>query len=284
VKNTIAFIITICILTSCTKKEIATRTQYFPKVELKKETLPNKDKLWVFLLAGQSNMAGRGFVEPQDTIPSERILTINKKGEIIIAKEPLHFYEPSELGLDCSLSFGKELIKHVPDSISILLLPSAVGGSRVSQWLDDERHRKVRLLTNFKEKVELGKNYGQVKGILWHQGESDANQVDIPFYKDRLSELFSQFRQLVGDEKLPILIGELGIYPNRIDYEYSLQINEQIKLYTATDGNAVLIKSSDLDRKGYNGHFGSDSQRTFGLTFAEGYIGYEKSQSAKEAY
>ena len=77
-------------------------------------------------------------------------------------------------------------------------------------------------------------------------------------------------------------MGELGIYPNRIDYEYSLQINEQIKLYTTTDSNAVLIKSSDLDNKGYNGHFGSDSQRTFGLRFAEGYIRYEKSQSNVE--
>jgi hypothetical protein len=281
-KITFVFIITICISTACMKKEIAIRTQYFPKVELRKETLPKKKSLWVFLLVGQSNMAGRGFVEPQDTIPSERVLTINKKGEIIIAKEPIHFYEPTELGLDCGLSFGKEITKYISDSITLLLIPTAVGGSRISQWLDDERHRKVRLLTNFKEKVELGKNNGQIKGILWHQGESDANQADVPFYKDRLSELFLQFREIVGDEKLPILIGELGAYSYRKDYEYSLQINKQIKLYTTSDSNAIFVKSSDLDNKGYNGHFGSVSQRAFGIRFAKEYIKHENISSLTE--
>lgn len=282
-KNIIAFTIAIYLLPSCMEKGIAIRTQYFPKVELKRETLPKKKNLWVFLLAGQSNMAGRGFVEPQDTIPSDRVLTINKKGEIIVAKEPIHFYESSELGLDCGLSFGKAMLKHIPDSISILLIPTAVGGSRVSQWLDDERHRKVRLLTNFKKKVALGKTYGQIKGILWHQGESDANQVDVPFYKDRLSELFSEFRQLVDDEQLPVLVGELGTYAHRKDYEFSLQINEQIKLLTTTDANAICVKSSDFDRSGYNGHFGSESQRTFGHRFAEEYIKHANSQPIAEA-
>lgn len=277
-KNTITLILTLCMLTSCMKKDIAIRTQYFPKAELKKETLPKKENLWVFLLAGQSNMAGRGFVEPQDTIPSDRVLTINKKGEIVVAKEPIHFYERSELGLDCGLSFGKAIIKHVPDSISIFIIPSAVGGSRVSQWLDNERHRKVRLLTNFKSKVEIGKNNGQIKGILWHQGESDANPEDVLHYKDRLATLFTEFRTIVGDEKLPVLVGELGVYANREDYEFSLQINEQIKMLTTADANAICVKSSDFDRSGYNGHFGSESQRTFGRRFAKEYIKYENNQ------
>lgn len=270
------FIITVCILTSCSQKDVGIRTRYFPKAELKNEVLPKKENLWVFLLAGQSNMAGRGFVEPQDTVPSERVLTINKKGDLIIAKEPLHFYERSELGLDCGLSFGKAMIQYIPDSISILLIPAAVGGSRVAQWLDDERHRKVRLLSNFKEKLAIGKNYGQIKGILWHQGESDANQADTPFYGERLTQLCTQFRDIAGDETLPILIGELGVYAHRKDYAYSLQINEQIKRYTLSDSNAILVKSSDFDRTGYNGHFGSESQRMFGQRFAAEYIQHEK--------
>ena len=103
------------------------RTQFFPKVELAVENIPNKENLWVFILAGQSNMAGRGLVGPQDTVPNNRVYTLNKQGNIIFAKEPLHFYEPTMAGLDSGLSFGKALIKHIPDSISVLLIPTAVG-------------------------------------------------------------------------------------------------------------------------------------------------------------
>ena len=48
----------------------------------------NTEKVWVFILAGQSNMAGRGKIEAEDTISAPRILTINDKGDIIPAKEP----------------------------------------------------------------------------------------------------------------------------------------------------------------------------------------------------
>jgi len=60
----------------------------------------DKKKTWVFILAGQSNMAGRGVVEAEDTITHPRIKTIDKNGNIILAKEPLHFYEPTMAGLD----------------------------------------------------------------------------------------------------------------------------------------------------------------------------------------
>jgi len=39
--------------------------------------VPAKKKVWVFVMAGQSNMAGRGQVEPEDTVANERILAIN---------------------------------------------------------------------------------------------------------------------------------------------------------------------------------------------------------------
>ena len=132
-------------------KENPVRTQFFPNVEIKAERIPDKENLWVFILAGQSNMAGRGFVEPEDTIPTNRVLTINMKDEIILAKEPLHFYYPRLAGLDCGLEFGKALIKQIPDSISVLVLPTAIGGTTISQWLGDSTCRNVQLLTKFRE-------------------------------------------------------------------------------------------------------------------------------------
>ena len=44
--------------------EINGRTINFPKQNIKVQKMPERHKLWFFILAGQSNMAGRGFVEP----------------------------------------------------------------------------------------------------------------------------------------------------------------------------------------------------------------------------
>ena len=178
------FLLVFAILTS---SKLAQAMAYLEnEVKIMEKTL-TRQNVWVFILAGQSNMAGRGIVEPQDTVTNNRILSINKNGDLIIAKEPLHWYEPERTGLDCGHSFGKTIIKNLPDSISVLLIPTAVGGSSISQWLGDSLHRNVKLLSNFLAKIEIAKQYGIIKGILWHQGESDANEGNILHYKERAS-------------------------------------------------------------------------------------------------
>ncbi|GBF19703.1 MULTISPECIES: sialate O-acetylesterase [Arenibacter] len=245
------------------------RTQFFPKVELSVENVPNKENLWVFILAGQSNMAGRGLVEPQDTVPNNRVYTLNKQGNIIFAKEPLHFYEPTMAGLDSGLSFGKALIKHIPDSISVLLIPTAVGGSSISQWLNDSIHREVKLFSNFKQKAELGMRFGTVKGILWHQGESDAKTKEAPLYQIKLSELFYQFRKIIGNQETTVVIGQLGSYSTNPLWS---KINDHIKYYVSTDQYSGMINTQDLKDKGDKVHFNSEAQRLMGERFANEFI------------
>lgn len=229
-----------------------------------------KEKVWVFIMAGQSNMAGRGIVEPEDTVTDKRILSINKDGQVIIAKEPLHFYEPERTGLDCGLSFAKTLVKKLPDSISILMIPTAVGGSSIIQWLNDSVYRNVKLFSNFLEKLEIGKQTGIIKGILWHQGESDANEKNIPLYKQRLGLLFSKFRTAVGNNALPVLMGELGSFSG--DNENFSLINKAIYEYAAEDKNSKVISTKDLKDKGDHLHFNSKGQRTMGRRFAKEFL------------
>lgn len=231
---------------------------------------PNKENTWVFIMAGQSNMAGRGAVEPQDTIPNKRILSINQDGELIIAKEPLHWYEPERTGLDCGYSFAKTLIKKIPDNVSILIIPTAVGGSSISQWLNDSLYRDVKLFSNFLSKVEIARKFGTVKGILWHQGESDANEKDIPLYKQRLQQLFSKFRSAAGNNDLPILLGELGSFSDN-PVNFSL-INKAIHEYAAEDRHCSVISTNDLKDRGDHLHFNSKGQRAMGRRFAEAYL------------
>ena len=53
--------------------------------------LPPTEKFHLFLLVGQSNMAGRGTVEAQDRTPHPRVLMLNKADAWVPAIDPLHF-------------------------------------------------------------------------------------------------------------------------------------------------------------------------------------------------
>ena len=233
-------------------------------------TMPKKENVWVFIMAGQSNMAGRGIVEKEDTVPNKRILSVNNTGRIVVAKEPLHFYEPNLTGLDCGVMFARTLIKEIQDSILILMVPTAVGGSSISQWLGDSTHRGVPLLSNFFKHVEIGKQFGVIKGILWHQGESDANESNIPHHKKRMGELFSKFRAAVGNDGLPVMVGELGFFSDN-PVNFSL-LNKAIHEYAAEDKNCSVISTKDLKDKGDHLHFNSKAQREMGKRFAKAYL------------
>lgn len=232
----------------------------------------NKENLWVFVLAGQSNMAGRGNVEPQDTVTNNRILTIDKDNNWILAKEPLHFYEPKLQGLDCGLSFAKSLLKKVPDSVTIAVIPCAVGGSSIYQWLGDSTHRGVKLLSNIHEKINLANEKGVVKGILWHQGESNAKPNEIPWYKNDALKLFGMFRQFAGNKELPVILGELGRFAQPEERKENFDgINSVINTITSENNNCYVVSSKGLKHKGDNLHFNSASQRKLGKRYAKAY-------------
>lgn len=250
------------------------RIKNFPELDVNVAVLPAKHNLWVFVLAGQSNMAGRGLVEAVDTIPDTRILTMSAKKEWILAKEPLHYYEPRLRGLDCGLSFGRELLEHVPDSVSIALLPCAVGGSSIQHWLGDSLHRGVALLSNLKENVAFAKQYGRVKGVLWHQGESDAKTPLIQAYRRNLEKLITTFRGIVQQDDLPVLIGELGPFTDPDKQSRWDSINNIIHEVAGGDGNVFVLGTGDLDHKGDKVHFDSESQRRMGWRFARMFSGY----------
>ncbi|UOB16963.1 sialate O-acetylesterase [Abyssalbus ytuae] len=245
---------------------------YFPKTEEKVDKMPPKENVWIFIMAGQSNMAGRARISPSDTIPNSRVITINKNNEWVYAKEPLHFYEPEKAGLDCGLSFGNELAKRTRDHITIALIPCAVGGSSAKQWLNDQIHRDVKLLSNFKEKVDLAKQYGTIKGILWHQGESDAVPSALPAYKERLPQLFKIFRDYIENPDMIIMAANLGLFASEYDQIRWDAINAVINLMPYKDRKLYPVSSQGLTDKGDKLHFDANSQRELGKRFALTYI------------
>lgn len=250
-----------------------TRTSFFPKSRTLKSPLPDPEKTLVFLMAGQSNMAGRGQVMPVDTIEDARILTLNNNFEVEIAKEPLHFYEPELQGLDSGLSFAKALIHHLPKGSFILLVPMAVGGSSTKDWLGDDVYRGVRLMTNFANRVEKARQLGNIKALLWHQGESDANEASILLYEDKIKSLFTSLRSKSGMPDLPIVMGELGDFGHKDDATWKL-LNALMHQLETSDKNIKVVSSAGLHHKGDNLHFDSEGQRSMGKRYADAYLAH----------
>ncbi|UXX78930.1 sialate O-acetylesterase [Reichenbachiella carrageenanivorans] len=249
------------------------RANFPRKVEYVESTdMPSKDKLYIFIMAGQSNMAGRGFVEPQDTIPNSRILSIDASLNWIQAKEPLHWYEPKFTGLDCGVSFAQTLLNSVPADVSIAMIPCAVGGSNIHNWQTNAEHREVFLLDNFKEKVAHAEQYGTIKGVIWHQGESNSS-TSAATYKTKLTDVISIFRTEIGDDNLPFIMGELGQYTSPEDKQDRWDtFNDNLHLIADEDDNLSVVLSDNLTDIGDGTHMDSESQRELGKRYAAAYV------------
>jgi hypothetical protein len=241
----------------------------FPVVREKVNSLPGKNNFYIFLLAGQSNMAGRGLVQPQDTIASTRVLVLNKDQQWEYAKEPLHYYEPTRTGLDCGLSFGKKLASFYDRSITIGLVPCAVGGSSIEQWLGDSTYRNVKLYSNLLKNLRTAMQHGTIKGILWHQGESNAGVNSYKNYRQKLEQLFTRIRADAGDPDLPVYAGQLALFLSRKSNPNADKVNDDLQALSATMKNVCVINTTDLTPLKDSIHFDSRSQRIMGERFAE---------------
>lgn len=226
--------------------------------------------LWIYILAGQSNMAGRGQIEAEDTISHPGVLFLDSTDHWAPAREPLHHYEPARTGLDCGMSFAKEMLLLNQDSIRIGLIPCAVGGSSAEQWLYDSLYRGVYLYSNFERKVNVAKTAGEIKGILWHQGESNANAIALESYSRVLDSLFYKMRQTCGNPELPIIMGELARFLAWNEYHgYHIPMNKLLMKKTKESANLFLVSSEGLTSKGDSVHFNSASLRELGRRYAQ---------------
>lgn len=259
-----------CLFLSChSAVKIEDSVNHFPVTEEKINSVPDKEHFYIFLLAGQSNMAGRGLVQPADTVSSSRVLMLNKNNEWVYAKEPFHYYEPGRTGLDCGLSFGKELSHLYGKNITIGLVPCAIGGSSIEQWLGDSNYRGVKLYSNFLQKAQAASQTGIIKGLLWHQGESNAGARSYKNYKENLQVFFERVRKDLNQPDLPVYAGQLGSYLSKIANPNAEAVNNDLQRLSISYKNFHVIYTGDLTCKSDTIHFDSRSQREMGKRFAK---------------
>lgn len=245
-------------------------------VSLSAATPPAKKDFHLFLLAGQSNMAGRGprkDLTPAESAPDPRILALNTHNAWQPAVDPLH-WDKREAGVGIGKFFGKLVAAKSP-GITIGLIPTACGGSPIATWAPDQffKGTKSHPYDDAIARARRAMQDGTLKGILWHQGESDASPQNAPLYAKRLEELIARFRADLNAPDLPFIIGQLGQFPGKPWNAHQIQIDRAHREVAAKVKNVRYVSSEKLGSIGDNLHFNTAAHRLFAQRYADAYLG-----------
>lgn len=227
----------------------------------------------LFLLAGQSNMAGRGKVEPQDRQPHERVLMLDKSGKWVPAVDPLHFDKPNVVGVGLGKSFGIAYAEAHP-GITVGLVPCAVGGSPISAWQPGGYHSQTKShpYDDTLARMSVALKSGTLKGILWHQGESDSKAGLSEVYEQKLHELIARLRSELGSPQVPFIAGQMGQFEERPWNDHRRRVDAAQQALPTLVPRTGFVSSDRLKHRGDEVHFDSESYRELGRRYYRVYM------------
>jgi len=229
--------------------------------------------LW--LLCGQSNMKGRG-VMPEEPKQDPRIIMMHKMDDQwYLARHPLHltgdaktFQGHDNAGVGPGLAFA-EVLAAQDKTAAMGLVPCAVGGSSIKLWqkgakLYDEALRRAKLALQTTAPVKA-----RLRGILWLQGEANANAQDRPQYAQQLRSMIEAFRTDLAMPELPFIactIGEMQPEPRLTDLK---AMNELLLALPKSVPHTACVDARDLKTHiGDSVHFDTAAQTEIGKRFA----------------
>lgn len=227
--------------------------------------LPAKDKVHLYLLIGQSNMAGRGTVEEQDKVVHPRVVKFTASKTWAPALDPLHF-DKATAGVGLGSTFGRVMADADP-TITVGLIPCAVGGTPLERWQKGGDLYEQALV-----RAKAALQDGTLRGILWHQGESDSGRKETAEnYGARLAQMVKDLRAELDGGEVPFVAGELGHFlakEREGKPSFWPTVNEQINSLPKLVPNVGVVSAEGLKHKGDQVHFDSASLREFGKRYA----------------
>jgi Carbohydrate esterase, sialic acid-specific acetylesterase len=238
--------------------------------------LPTKAKLHLYLLMGQSNMAGRGEIGTEDKTPHPRVLVLTTNNVWETAVEPITHDRKSGLGVGPSLAFGKAMAEKDP-SVTIGLVPCAIGGTRLNRW-----QKGADLYERAVKRAQIAMKDGTLEGVLWHQGESDSGTNTLAnSYGERLYQMIRDLRTDLGSTNLPFVAAQIGefLYTRKDNPSpFAKTVNTALAKLPENVPFTACVSSHDLKDKGDNLHFDAASQREMGRRYATEMLQLQKSQ------
>ena len=237
----------------------------------------------IYLAFGQSNMEGQGTIESQDKTVDPRFQMLStidnfngrKLGTWNDAIPPL---ANKHGGLGPTDYFGRTLVEKLDPQIKVGVVVVAIAGCSIvafdsplddgymstqAGWFkdivkdygDDPYQRLVDMAKKAKED-------GVIKGIIFHQGETDEGDSDWP---NKVKKVYDRLVKDVGlDANIPFFAGE-------VPYQGSSKgTNNNIRKLPNVSKNFYLVSAeglNDLDMMRI--HFSSQGYRDFGKRYAE---------------
>jgi hypothetical protein len=233
-------------------------------------------------------MEGNAKIEAQDTAnvsPRFKMMAAvdmaskgRIKGEWYTAIPPLC---RENTGLTPCDYFGRELVDKLPEKITVGIINVAVAGCSIDMFDEDKSQQYLstsadwlkgiaRLYDNhpYKVLVDLAKkaqNYGVIKGILLHQGESNTGDQNWPA---NVKKIYDRLIEDLGLDasKVPLLVGEVV---NSDSGGVCGSHNNVIANVPNVTPNSYVIKSNCSPSGRDRLHFSTSCYREFGKKYAE---------------
>ena len=224
----------------------------------------------VFLLIGQSNMAGRGTMTVADQeVFDPNVFLLNASGEPEGAKNPLNAYSTirkdlSMQGINPGFSFSKKIAAQT--GRKILLVVNARGGTALYEWKPDSSKGYYNEAV---KRTRQALKYGKLVGILWHQGES--NSSNPAGYLESLKTIVDKLRNDLNAPDAPFIAGEIAQWQSNAS-----KFNPVIQGIREVISNSDYVSSVGCTpwKDESDPHFSRDGQILLGERYADKILEY----------
>jgi Carbohydrate esterase, sialic acid-specific acetylesterase len=236
----------------------------------------------IYLLFGQSNMAGSGAIPSGETFnnPRVKMLAYNTCN----GKTYNEWYTATG-GLHCGtgVGIGDWFAKVVADSLTqdtLALIPCAIAGVDIDffrKGIVSTRRGEFRIPPDNADstaydymvrRLKKAQEKGVVAGILLHQGESDWTAELRNAWQGKVTGIISDLKKDLSFGDVPVLIGEL-----RADAAACCKPHNTVIAATAKAiPNGSVVSSANLPAAGDAYHFTAAGQMEFGKRYAAAYL------------
>jgi hypothetical protein len=219
----------------------------------------DKAAFHVFVLMGQSNMAGSAMpILPEYKEPAADVLMLGRDMKWSPAKTP------AGQGMCPGQSFAR-LYAALHPGVTVGLIQCARGARGIKELNKGGRDRDGSPnYDNGLARIREAMKVGTLKGVLWHQGETDAGDAN---YVNKLATLVADLRADTGVADLPFVAGELGRYCT-----WTGPFNKRIPAFAQALPHCAVAGSEGLLDLGDKVHFSGFSAEVFGGRYLMEYL------------
>lgn len=216
-----------------------------------------------FLLIGQSNMAGRGFLKEAVDIDGKNVRVL-RNGRWNFFYRPVNA-DRNMSGVCLAESFAQRYSEDHSDAL-VGLIPCADGGSSLAHWQPGEA-----LFEHAVYMAKLAMRSSTIAGVLWHQGEGDCADGLWQNYKEKCEYIFESLRKELDLYDVPFIIGGLGdflsiraVEANKPQYVNYKLLNSELEKMAESNDYIGFVSAEGLGANPDNLHFNSASLYEFG--------------------